>query len=212
MVWAWAAAALPAPWHAGVSSGALRNADGHQQIQPGFRLLKPGQRGGEWITVLDARLGDLPGESLSDFGGLGDAAPFCDQTGNIGARGEEASAGQSLDVKSNRCVGHRVAEVASCRRCGSPKWGTERCCSSLRFYRDAPCHGSIPSLRSQERGSAGAGPKLAGRGCRGLHAGRRCRNAAAEGSRERSRGAGRRSVCRHCPSRSGGCKVRTSSV
>lgn len=122
MAWAWATAA--GPWHAGVSLGALRDADGHQQIQPGFRLLKPGQRGGEWITVLDARLGDLPGESLGDFGGLGDAAPFRDQTGNVGARGEEACAGQSLYVKSNRCFGHRVAEVASFRRNGSPKlWG-----------------------------------------------------------------------------------------
>lgn len=67
-----------------------------------------------------ARLGDLPGESLGDFGGLGDAAPFRDQTGNVGARGEEACAGQSLYAKSNRCFGHRVAEVASFRRNGSP--------------------------------------------------------------------------------------------
>ena len=103
------------------SLAGLRDADGHQQIEPGLRLLKPGQRGGEWITVLDARLGDLPGESLGDFGGFGDAAPFCDQTGNVRARGEEASTGQSLDVKSNRYFGHRVAEVASFRRGGSPK-------------------------------------------------------------------------------------------
>lgn len=150
MVWARGArATATGPVACRSVSGALRDADGHQQIQPGFRLLKPGQRGGEWITVLDARLGDLPGESLSDFGGLGDAAPFCDQTGNIGARGEEACAGQSLYVKSNRCFGHRVAEVASFRRNGSPKCGAERRRHSLRFYCDAHRSGSIPSRRSR---------------------------------------------------------------
>ena len=61
--------------------------------------------------MLDARLGDLPSESLGDFGGLGDAAPFRDQAWNIDARGEKTAVGQYLDVKSDRCFVHVSVSV-----------------------------------------------------------------------------------------------------
>ena len=154
---------------AGVPLAALRDADGHQQVQTGFPLLEAGQRRGERITVFDARLRDLAGESLGDFGGLGDATPFCDQTGNVGARGEEASASESLDAKSNRCFGHRVAEVASFRRNGFPQVGdgTVLLLSTilLRMHLAAArCRVGVAGT-----GRSNAGPGLARRGCRGLH-------------------------------------------
>ena len=65
-----------------------------------------GESGWQRVPVLDARLGDLPGESLGDFGGFGDAAPLCHQAWNVGARGEESAAGQSFDVESNRRFVH----------------------------------------------------------------------------------------------------------
>ena len=48
----------------------------------------------------------LPGESLGDFGGFGDAAPLGHQAWNVGARGEESAASQSFDVESNRRFVH----------------------------------------------------------------------------------------------------------
>ena len=85
---------------------ALRHADRHQQVQPGLRLAEMGQGGWQRVPVLDARLGDLPGESLGDFGGFDDAAPLCHQAWNVGARGEESASGQSFDVESNRRFVH----------------------------------------------------------------------------------------------------------
>ena len=61
------------------------------------------QRWRERVAVLDARLGDLSGKSLGNFSSLGDAAPFCNQAGHIGACGEKTTSAQCLDVESNRC-------------------------------------------------------------------------------------------------------------
>ena len=48
--------------------------------------------------MLDTRLGDLPGKTLGEFSGLGDAAPLRDQTRNVGARGQKTAVGQLLNA------------------------------------------------------------------------------------------------------------------
>ena len=77
------------------------------------------------VSVFDARLGDLPGESLGDLGGFGDAAPLRHQAWNLDARGEESAAGQFLDVKPNRRVVHRgwprcLLALPGCPACRRP--------------------------------------------------------------------------------------------
>ena len=65
-----------------------------------------GQRGRKRIAVLDARLGDLPGQPLGNLGDLGDASPFRNQTWNIDAGRQKAAVFQSFDVESDRRFVH----------------------------------------------------------------------------------------------------------
>ena len=65
-----------------------------------------GQRGRKRIAVVDARLGDLPGQPLGNLGDLGDASPFRNQTWNIDAGRQKAAVSQSFDVESDHRFVH----------------------------------------------------------------------------------------------------------
>ena len=88
-----------------------------------------GQRRRKRIAVLNARLGDLTGQPLSNLGDLGDASPFRNQTWNIDAGRQEAAVFQPLDVESDRRFVHgfRIAVGASLL-------GTWYAGCSLEFY------------------------------------------------------------------------------
>ena len=87
-------------------AAALRHADGYQQVQPEIGLEEMGQSGRQRVPVRDARLGDLPNQSLGNSGGFDNAAPLCHHARNIDTGGQESAAGQLLDVESNRRFVH----------------------------------------------------------------------------------------------------------
>ena len=112
---------------------ALRHAHGHEQVEPDFGFVEMGQCGWQRVPVLDARLRDLAGEPLGDFGGLRDGAPLGHEAWNIRARGQESAVGQLLDVEPDRCFAHR----SFCGR-GGRRWRRARL---LGFYRECVLHG-----------------------------------------------------------------------
>ena len=64
-----------------------------------------------WVAVFNARLCDLPGESLGGFGGFGDAASLGHEAWNIFSCDQVSAARQLFDVDPDGCFVHRVGGV-----------------------------------------------------------------------------------------------------